>query len=198
LPWVTDDVPPTISSRPRLSAPKSRPAVAGTVAVLDFEYVKFLTVVVVSSRPTSAVYTIKDVAALTGLPASTLRYYESIGVIEPVGRGESSGHRLYTEADLDQVTWLACLAATGMSVSDMREYVANGRLGPGAAREQIDLLQAQEERLAQEAEQIALRRRYVRLKIEYWRAVDAGDDERADLLAEEAGSLASALKRSKR
>ena len=48
-------------------------------------------------------YTIKEAAALTGLPASTLRYYESIGVIAPVGRGESSKHRVFTEADLDQL-----------------------------------------------------------------------------------------------
>ena len=160
---------------------------------------KFSTVGLVTSRPSTAdVYTIKDVASLTGLPASTLRYYESIGVIERVGRGESSGHRLYTEADLDQVTWLACLAATGMSVSDMKDYVANGRLGPTAAREQIALLQAQDARLAREAEQIALRRRYVRLKVEYWRAVDAGDAERAELLGRDAGSLAGELKRTKR
>lgn len=143
-------------------------------------------------------YSIKDVAALTGLPASTLRYYESIGVIEPVPRGETSGHRLYSEADLDQVTWLACLAATGMSVSDMREYVTNGRLGPAAARDQIELLSAQERRLAQEAERLALRRRYVRLKIDYWRAVDAGDDARAELLSREAGALAGELKRAKK
>ena len=61
-------------------------------------------------------YTIKEAAALTGLPASTLRYYESIGVIAPVGRGASSGHRVYDEEDLDQIMWVACLAATGMSV----------------------------------------------------------------------------------
>ena len=79
-------------------------------------------------------YTIKEAAALTGLPASTLRYYESIGVIAPVGRGESSKHRLFTEADLDQLMWVACLAATGMSVSEMRQYVANGQLGPGCCR----------------------------------------------------------------
>ena len=30
----------------------------------------------------------------------------------------------------DQLTWVACLAATGMSVSDMRRYVANGPAGP--------------------------------------------------------------------
>jgi DNA-binding transcriptional MerR regulator len=151
----------------------------------------------VSSRTTQHSYTIKEAAALTGLPASTLRYYESIGVIAPISRGASSKHRVYDEDDLDQLMWVACLAATGMSVSDMQQYVANGRLGPSAAAEQIELLTAQEQRLALEAEQIALRRRYVRLKIDYWHAVEAGDTERADLLASEARALADALKRTK-
>ena len=83
-------------------------------------------------------YTIKEASALTGLPASTLRYYEGIGVIAPVSRGASSGHRVYDDGDLDQLMWIACLAATGMSVSDMRQYVANGRLGADAAREQVE------------------------------------------------------------
>src|SRR3954451_21541182 len=87
-------------------------------------------------------YTIKEAAALTGLPASTLRYYESIGIIAPVSRGASSKHRVYDEDDLDQVTWIACLAATGMSVGDMKKYVANGQLGPAAARQQAELLAA--------------------------------------------------------
>ncbi len=140
-------------------------------------------------------YTIKDAARLTGLPASTLRYYEQIGVISPISRGASSGHRVYDEDDLDQLTWIACLAATGLSVSDMRQYVANGRVGPSAAGEQAELLEAQERRLAVEAEHLAVRRRYVRLKVDYWRAVEAGDDERAELLSQEARSLADALKR---
>src|SRR5439155_9776220 len=73
--------------------------------------------------------------------------------------------------DLDQLMWVACLAATGMSVGDMRRYVANGVLGPSAAAEQIELLSKQGRRLALEAENLALRKRYVRLKIAYWRAV---------------------------
>lgn len=142
-------------------------------------------------------YTIKEAAGLTGLPASTLRYYESIGVIKPVERGESSKHRVYTEDDLDQLMWIACLAATGMSVSDMRQYMANGQLGPSAAAEQVALLTAQHERLAAEAEFIELRQRYVQLKIGYWRAIRAGDNDRADLLSNEARSLADELKRAK-
>jgi len=152
----------------------------------------------VSARTTQQSYTIKEAAALTGLPASTLRYYETIGVIAPISRGASSRHRVYDEADLDQLMWVACLAATGMSVSDMRQYVANGQLGPSAATDQIELLAEQERRLALEAKQLAVRQRYVRLKIDYWHAVDAGDADRADLLSKEARTLADELKRVKK
>lgn len=150
-----------------------------------------------STTTTGRTYTIREAAELTGLPASTLRYYESIGVIAPVGRGETSNHRVYGEADLDQLVWVACLNATGMSVSDMKRYVANGALGPAAAAEQVELLTAQQEHLAREAERLAVRRRYVQLKIDYWRAVAAGDEARAELLSGEARSLADELKPAK-
>lgn len=142
-------------------------------------------------------YTIKEAAALTGLPASTLRYYESIGVISPIRRGASSGHRVYLEEDLDQLTWVACLSATGMAVADMRRYVANGELGPAAASEQIGLLKAQQDQLAAEARSIALRRKYVGLKIDYWQAVQAGDAARAEQLSDQARALADDLKKTK-
>lgn len=139
-------------------------------------------------------YTIKEAAALTGLPASTLRYYESIGVIAPVSRGASSKHRIYDEDDLDELLWVACLAATGMSVSDMKKYVANGHLGASASSQQIELLTEQQRRLALEAAHLALRRRYVALKIDYWHATGAGDDARAELLSSEARKLAAELR----
>jgi DNA-binding transcriptional MerR regulator len=149
----------------------------------------------VSARTTQRSYTIKEAAALTGLPASTLRYYESIGVIAPVSRGATSKHRVYDESDLDQLTWVACLAATGMSVGDMRTYLSNGALGPAAAREQIGLLLEQQERLAREAEHLVLRQRYVALKIDYWTAVEMGDDARAEELSRQAHGLADELNR---
>jgi len=149
----------------------------------------------VTASTTRPGYTIKEASALTGLPASTLRYYESIGVIAPISRGASSRHRVYDEDDLDQLMWVACLAATGMSVADMRQYVANGQLGPAAASQQVDLLVEQQRRLAVEAGQVALRQQYVRIKIDYWKAVQADDTARADRLSGEARTLADQLKR---
>lgn len=93
--------------------------------------------------------------------------------------------------------WVACLAAIGMSVSDMRRYVAKGQLVPSAAGEQVELLSAQQQRLAPEAEHIAVRQRYVRLKIDYWNAVEAGDEARTELLSSQARALADELKQAK-
>ena len=147
------------------------------------------------TAPTSEhTYTIKEAAALTGLPASTLRYYESMGVFAAVERGDTSGHRVYSEADMHVLMSVSCLNAIGMSVSDIRKYVENGALGPEAAPEQLAMLHDQKERLACEAKQIAVRRRYVDIKLDYWNAVEAGDDARAAELASEARALATELK----
>ncbi|MDZ5663035.1 MerR family transcriptional regulator [Nocardioides sp. S-58] len=145
-----------------------------------------------SAAPRSC--SIKEAAALTGLPASTLRYYEQIGVIAPVSRGATSGHRVYDEDDLDQLMSVACLAATGMSVGDMRAYVANGRRGSSAAADQRELLEQQQRHLAVEAERLVLRRRYVDLKIAYWRSVEDGDASRTRQLSAEALALAEELR----
>jgi DNA-binding transcriptional MerR regulator len=139
-------------------------------------------------------YSIKEAAALTGLPASTLRYYEQIGVITPISRGASSKHRVYEEADLDQLMAVSCLAATGMSVNDMRQYMANSRLGVQAAAEQQQLLEEQQRRLAVEAEALVLRQRYVTLKVTYWQAVAAGDQARAREIGVQASALADELR----
>ena len=147
-----------------------------------------------TTRADARSYSIREAAALTGLPASTLRYYEQIGVIAPIGRGASSGHRVYDDGDLDQLMWVSCLAATGMSIGDMRAYMANNRLGAEAAADQRRLLQEQQARLTTEAEALALRQRYVALKIDYWRAVADRDAARREQIARRARELADELR----
>src|SRR5436190_17817633 len=88
-------------------------------------------------------YTIREVARLSGLPESTLRYYETIGLIHPITRDASSKHRVYNEQDVNFVIAIACLNATGMSIEDMRTYLKNRSQGAQAADEQVELLETQ-------------------------------------------------------
>ena len=145
-----------------------------------------------SAHPT---YTIKQAAKVTGLPASTLRYYESIGIVNKIQRDASSKQRVYTEGDLNMLVAISCLSATGMSLDDMRTYLSNRDRGAGAAKGQVELLTAQQNRLLAEAKQLKIRQQYVSLKIAYWQAVIAGDDTQVKLIAEQAETLAKQLKK---
>jgi len=139
-------------------------------------------------------YTIKEASEQCGLPESTLRYYESIGIIDAVARDDSSKHRVYSEDDINLLDAIACLNATGLSIDDMRTYLQNRTHGADAAQEQIALLQAQYDRIQSEAKFLSLREEYVRTKISYWRAIDDGDEALAKRVGAHAKTIARDLK----
>jgi DNA-binding transcriptional MerR regulator len=143
-------------------------------------------------------YTIKEAATLSGLPESTLRYYETIGLIGPIGRDQSSKHRVYSEDDVNLIIGVACLNATGMSIPDMRAYFENNQKGLPAADDQIKLLTAQGKRLADEAKYLKLRQRYIQIKVRYWQAVAAHNDALATEIITEGLALAKQLKATKK
>ncbi|MGD0607727.1 MAG: MerR family transcriptional regulator [Streptosporangiaceae bacterium] len=121
------------------------------------------------------VFTIQDVSRRSGLSEPTLRYYEQVGLVGPIDRDSSSGHRRYRAEDLHTLEALACLKATGVSIEDMRTYQANLARGQETAGEQRDLLLRHARRI--EAEIVAQQARldYLREKAALWDARDRGD-----------------------
>ena len=79
-------------------------------------------------------YTIKEAAVETGVTAHTLRYYERIGLLEPIGR-ESNGRRSFGEADIYSVRFLTMLRATGMPIRDMLVFMRLTRIGDETVKE---------------------------------------------------------------
>lgn len=119
--------------------------------------------------------TIAQLSRRTGLAESALRYYERIGLIDPVPRDAGSGHRRYPPALATTVEGLACLRDTGMSVADMRAYVANMRRGPAAAADQHRLFADRAEHLRAEIARLQVREQYVSAKARMWAARDRKD-----------------------
>ena len=75
---------------------------------------------------------IGEIAAISGLSAHTIRYYESIGLM-PAASRNSAGHRSYDRRTLVWIEFLGRLKTTGMPIRDMLRY-AKLREG-GAASE---------------------------------------------------------------
>jgi len=123
------------------------------------------------------VLTIQDVSRRSGLSEPTLRYYEQVGLIGPVERDESSGHRRYREDDVDTLQALACLRAMGVGIEDMRTYQANRGRGQEAAGEQRDLLLRHAERIEAEIATLHTHLDYLRAKAALWDARDNGDPD---------------------
>jgi len=80
-----------------------------------------------------------------------------------------------------------------MSLEDMRTYLKNRSQGAQAANEQVELLEAQKQRLTEEAQYLELRRRYVDIKIAYWKAVKSGDTEQIEVTRERTHAIAQEL-----
>jgi DNA-binding transcriptional MerR regulator len=75
-------------------------------------------------------FTIREVAGKTGITAHTLRYYERIGLVQPITRARS-GHRRYGDADVRWIELLKKLHQTGMPIKRMLEYARLVRRGEG-------------------------------------------------------------------
>jgi DNA-binding transcriptional MerR regulator len=75
-----------------------------------------------------------------GMTAHTLRYYERVGLIQPVGRARN-GHRRYSEADEAWLNFLHCMRATNMSIRDMQRYAQLREQGDATSLERRKLLE---------------------------------------------------------
>lgn len=142
-------------------------------------------------------YTIAEASTLSGLASSTLRYYESIGLIQPIERNESSKQRAYTEDDVNTLVAIACLNATGLSIEDMKKYLANRDRGSEGANEQIELLSAKQSHLEGEIHFMQLRLDYIKNKISFWHAVGRGDEEAIERARNSTFAAADKMKLSK-
>ncbi len=148
-----------------------------------------------TDRQDSPTLTIQQMARQSGLSEHTLRYYERIGLLTPIPRNTSSGHRRYSPAAADTIESLACLRATGMSISALRKLLTLRAQGEATAAEQQAMYAAQEAVLAAEMAQLAVRRQYLVGKVAYLEAVQEGDTAKADAQAEINYKLAALLAR---
>lgn len=93
-------------------------------------------------------YTIGEVAKLTGLSISTLRYYEKEGLLLGVKR--RSGIREFEDKDLNAISLIECLKTSGLQLEEIKEYMDLAKEGDStlAMRQQI-ILKSERRLLAQ-------------------------------------------------
>jgi DNA-binding transcriptional MerR regulator len=120
-------------------------------------------------------FSIQQVADQSGLSIDTLRYYERIGLLEPVGR-TSSGHRRYRQKDIDWLALLINLRETGMPIAQMLHFAELRRQGDATAAERLLILEQHQHSLEQQIQKLEQHMRILQLKIAHKRASLAESD----------------------
>ena len=98
--------------------------------------------------------TIAEAAALTGLSSYTLRYYEDVGLVRPPRDG--SGHRAYDAATLRRLVFITRMRASGMTIRDLKRYVALVEQGPATEPERRAMMLAQRARIQRQLRELTL------------------------------------------
>ncbi len=112
-------------------------------------------------------YSIKEVSEKTNLKAHVLRYYEREGLLPNVSRSES-GIRRYSEEDLEWLGLICCLKNTGMSIKQIREFVALSAQGKETLKQRCDMLIAHKKIVESQIEEMQNHLIKVTHKIEYF------------------------------
>lgn len=101
----------------------------------------------------------------------TLRYYERVGLIQPVGRARN-GHRRYSDADEAWLKFLHCMRDTNMPIREMQRYAQLRDRGTDTSLERRKILE--EHRATIAAQIAALQKAHALLthKIENYRKIE--------------------------
>lgn len=70
-------------------------------------------------------FKIGEIAKSAGITVRTLHHYDQMGILVPSGSRES-GHRLYTEGDIERLQQVISLKSMGFPLSKITEVLVNG------------------------------------------------------------------------
>ena len=122
-------------------------------------------------------YTIKQVSEMMSLPVSTIRYYDKMGLIPYLEKNES-GYRIFKEKDISMLRIIECFKNTGMSISEMQQYVEMVKRGDESLEERYQLFVKRKEIVLEEMRQLEKQLETIEHKLWYYEtAIKAGTEQ---------------------
>lgn len=109
--------------------------------------------------------TIAEVSKYFDIKPDTLRYYEKIGLMDPVKKDES-GRRDYGEDDFRRINFLKCMRMSGISIERLKLYIDLFHEGEHTIPERKEILLSQKKELEATIEELNNTLNYLNYKID--------------------------------
>lgn len=83
-------------------------------------------------------YSIGEISKMTGLPISTLRYYDKEGLFPDIDRS-TGGIRVFTDNEIGAIKTIECLKSSGLSIQEIKQYMQWYKEGDDTLQKRHDL-----------------------------------------------------------
>ncbi|MED3855130.1 MerR family transcriptional regulator [Priestia megaterium] len=123
-------------------------------------------------------FSIQQVASMTGLSTHTLRYYEKIGLIKNVQRAQT-GYRQYTDVDLAWIQFLIRLRVTGMPMLKMKQFSDLRQKGESTITARKELLEEHYNDVLGKIEELELNSHRIEEKIAHYKKLETVENQQS-------------------
>jgi len=122
-------------------------------------------------------YTAGELAKKLGITKDSLRYYEKEGLLPPIERN-SSGHRIFSDSDMEWIFLIRCLRDTDMQIFKIKKYVSLlMNSGSESLRERRGLLLEHESFIKEKMQKYQYISQLIEKKLDFYNeALSSGDD----------------------
>ena len=121
-------------------------------------------------------YSMKEACALTNMTYETLKFYCNEGLVPNVKR-DKRNYRIFDEHDIKWIQSLNCLKNCGMSIAEMKEYLALCLEGKDSIPERKAMLATKREMLLQSISKLQEAVAYIDWKQNFYDDVLSGKTE---------------------
>lgn len=111
-------------------------------------------------------------AHATSLTEHTLRYYERVGLIQPIARN-NSGHRQYSSNDREWIEFLIRLRSTGMTIGAMLSFADLRHQGNKTAKARRTMLEKHIQSVRRQITELKQSESVLSNKIKYYKKIEA-------------------------
>ena len=98
-------------------------------------------------------YSIKEISKMTGLPASTLRYYDKQGLLPSLKRN-ANNVRIFEDEDCRVLKLIDCLKRSGLSIKEIKEFIDAAEQGDKSLKTRLRIFKKRRDFLNRELEDL--------------------------------------------
>ena len=116
-------------------------------------------------------YSIKDMSEKFNLPASAIRYYEEIGLLENVEH-KNGYHRIYDESHVDRLNAIECFKKARLPLKEIKLFFEYENDMKNNSQKIVEMMNAQKKETEKEIKNLKAGLAHLEKKIKYYSIVD--------------------------